>query len=60
LRQLFQFFIQRWIIQFRGDLSVINAFAHNVFPVPFMADDAAARCSSHAAVAGNSTGKLTV
>jgi len=25
-----------------------------------MADDAAARCSSHAAVAGNSTGKLTV
>jgi hypothetical protein len=27
---LFQFFIQRRIIQFRGDLSVINAFAHNV------------------------------
>ena len=41
LRQLFQFFVQRRIIQFRGDLSVINAFAHNVFPAPFMADDSA-------------------
>jgi len=60
LRQLFQFFIQRWIIQFRGDLSVINAFAHNVFSVPFIADDSAARCSSRMAVAGLSTGNLTV
>jgi hypothetical protein len=60
LRQLFQFFIQRWIIQFRGDLSVINAFAHTVFPVPFMADDSASRCSSRVADAEFSSGNLTV
>jgi hypothetical protein len=41
LRQLFQFFVQRRVIQFCGDLSIINAFAHNVFPIPFMADDSA-------------------
>ena len=60
LCQLFQFFIQRWIIQLHGDLSVINAFAHNVFPVPFIADDSASCGSSRMAVADLSTGNLTV
>jgi len=60
LRQLFQFFVQCRVIQFRGDLSVINAFAHNVNPVPFMANDSASWCSCRAAVARFSTGKLTV